>query len=517
MTYSQKQAEMIKLYNQSVILLDRISKPRYEFSVDTENFIFEKKFLHYTNQLKTGCLIDVEVKEDDIATLILLGYKINWESGSLSMTFGNRYRAQNSTQLFTDLYSNISKSANTVEYQKDIWAYPVKSNKLNEFDEFINSSLNTTKNAIENSTDQTTVMDGSGLHSRQKTGVDSSGKNIYDPCQVILTNNVLAFTSNNFDTVSTAIGKLTLPDGTVKYGTIADVLIGTLILGSKLKISNEIGSVVIDNNVNIYNGSINVWDKAESDSTKQKIFSYNNVKKALDIIGEFTTKVYNSVSSALAYIKSFYITDLGNYVGFKIDDPDDSENTFYMGKNIDDIYYYGNRMVSQKEHLFIESVGKPLSDMSVETWNSNSVIRAYNPDRTKSAEISLQVNYGTIDNSLIGLYSESVVINSNNITAIGDMSVYGKITAPNAFIYRRSIGAEDLNNVKDIGSYPCPSTSSAIGGTNYPTPFAGVLDVTGSNTPNSLVKQTYTRLDTAQTWVRIWYDYGGTWCAWRAL
>ena len=66
--------------------LSKLSQPAYRFSVDTENFLFSKKFQPYSSQLNTGCLIDVELPDRSIASLILQKLEIGYEEMSLKLT-----------------------------------------------------------------------------------------------------------------------------------------------------------------------------------------------------------------------------------------------------------------------------------------------------------------------------------------------------------------------------------------------------------------------------------------------
>lgn len=233
-----------ELYSKAKEMLSKLSQPAYRFSVDTENFLFSKKFQPYSSQLNTGCLIDVELPDRSIASLILQKIEIGYEEMSLKLTFGNRYRSSDPDSLFHDLYSEAGKSANTVAYSKDLWDYPVKSGLVDQMDEFIHSSIDLTKNSVINSDGQTVSIDQTGY--RGKKLADDVSET--EPEEIWITNNTIAFTDDRWDTSKTALGRLVLPNGTTRYGLMADVVIGDLVAGNGLTIQSATGDFTIDEN-----------------------------------------------------------------------------------------------------------------------------------------------------------------------------------------------------------------------------------------------------------------------------
>ena len=106
--------QKIALYNRLVEKLADISEPIREFEINTVDFIFENTFLYWTDQLSTGCLISVELSEDEVAELVLTGMVANYEERSASLKFGNRVRRNDTKSLFDEVLGDISISANTV-------------------------------------------------------------------------------------------------------------------------------------------------------------------------------------------------------------------------------------------------------------------------------------------------------------------------------------------------------------------------------------------------------------------
>ena len=220
MSYSEKFEQMKVLYDRAAMRLERVSQPTQEFDVDTENFIFVKDFEHWSEQLETGCLINVELDTDDIALLFLSSITINYEDRSLNLTFGNRFNKFDAKALFDDMLGNISKSANTLNYLKEI-LYPIKNGEFNAMRDAIQTSRDLTMAAALASDNEEVVIDGSGY-----TGKKLMSNGTYDPRQVKITGKTIVFTDDAWETCKVAIGELLLGEGESIYGVNAQALIG---------------------------------------------------------------------------------------------------------------------------------------------------------------------------------------------------------------------------------------------------------------------------------------------------
>lgn len=240
MTYEQKFEQMKILYDRAVGRLDKVSQPTQEFSLDVENFIFIKEFEQWSDQLETGCLINVEVDKDDIAMLFLSNITINYDDHNLSMTFGNRFNKFDPKSLFDDVLGNISKTANTLGYIKDV-LYPIKSGEFDYMKEALQTSRDLTMGAALSSQGEEVVIDGSGY-----TGRKLRDNGTYDPQQVKLTGRSLVFTDDAWETCKTAIGEILLGDGTSTYGVNAQAIIGEILLGHNLHILDSEGRPLLE-------------------------------------------------------------------------------------------------------------------------------------------------------------------------------------------------------------------------------------------------------------------------------
>lgn len=254
MTYEEKFAQMKTLYDRAKSQLDRVSQPTQEFSVDVENFIFIKDFAEWSEQLETGCLINVELDLNDIALLFLSNITINYDDHSLNMTFGNRFNKFDPKSLYEDVLGQINKSANTLNYIKEI-LYPIKNGEFNSMKEALQTSRNLTMNQALASTNEEVIIDGSGY-----TGRRLLEDGTYDPRQVKLTGKNLVFTDDAWESCKVALGELLFGDGSSAYGISAEVIIGDVILGNNLRILDNNGNdllTVVDGKIESSVGEIN--------------------------------------------------------------------------------------------------------------------------------------------------------------------------------------------------------------------------------------------------------------------
>lgn len=252
MGYAEKFEQMSILYNRAKAQLERVSEPSQEFNIDAENFLFVKEFEHWSNQLETGCIINVELNSgdavvssedyqaNDIALLFLSSITVNYDDHTLSMTFGNRFNKYDPKSLFEDMLGNVSKSANTLNYIKET-LYPIKSGEFDYMKEEIATSRVLTMNAALASNNEETTLDGSGLTIKERL----QDSDEYDPRQVKLTGKSLVFTNDAWNTADVAIGEIILDDNTVAYGVNAQTLIGDIIIGNELHIKNSDGTDIL--------------------------------------------------------------------------------------------------------------------------------------------------------------------------------------------------------------------------------------------------------------------------------
>lgn len=257
MSYEEKFEQMETLYRRAVAQLERISQPRQEFSIDVENFLFAKEFEAFSQQLRVGSLINVELDLNDIAQLFLTCITVNYDDGTLSLTFGNRFDKFDPKSLFDNVLGSVQKSANTLNYIKEV-LYPIKNGEINKMQEYVETSRTLTKDMALTATDQEIVIDDTGF-----TGRKLNPNGHYDDRQIKIAHNTVALTNDAWGTCGVAIGEIVLPEalgGGTEYGINARLVLGEMIMGSGLEIIGPDGETpllsVVDNKINTSVGDL---------------------------------------------------------------------------------------------------------------------------------------------------------------------------------------------------------------------------------------------------------------------
>lgn len=259
-TEYNKQAIAFELIEYGQEVLYKISQPTCTFKVETANFFALEEFISFTRNLTLGQRAYVNLEENNgvNGTLepILIGVSLNFEDwSSLTLTFSDSYTSRDATfDLASLLDQSISmgKTVNSGQYNFNSF---VSSNASNNVKDFMDSALDVAKNMVLSSTGQAISWDESGLKLRKY--VDGSTTE-YDDKQIYMINNNICFTNNGWKTANMAIGELyDINTDSWVYGIVAPYLVGTVLAGQNLLITNENKSFKVDGSgMWAYNASI---------------------------------------------------------------------------------------------------------------------------------------------------------------------------------------------------------------------------------------------------------------------
>ena len=240
MSASAIQLQAQELYDQAVDVLAKISQPRYEFTVESANFIFAQEFQPFITQLALGASITLELQEGLYSYPVLLGFDLNYDDPTdFSLIFGNRLRLDNSSYILSDLFGQTVTSAINSTFNSEQWS-SWNDNYKNDVSTFINSSLDAAVNNIVTGVGQNILINQNGIRVRKSTGT-----NVFSPNQLWMNNGVLAFSDDNFDTAKLALGQISTSSGSY-FGLVAEVIVGNLIAGNQLVIMNENNTFLVD-------------------------------------------------------------------------------------------------------------------------------------------------------------------------------------------------------------------------------------------------------------------------------
>lgn len=333
MTSSEIQAMSQKLYDQSKVVLSKVAQPRYELELNAVNFVFLQEYSGFINQLNLGSVIRVELKNtftysgssatiiDDkiIIKPVVLEIYLNYDDpDDFKLTLSNRLRLDNSAYEFSDLFSSTNNSAISTNFNSEIWS-SWNNNYKNDVSDFITSSLDAAKNAVINAANQEIIINTNGLQGRS-IPVDSSGSPlavsgspvrnedgkiiyytdaygniIYSPEKVWLTNNTLAFTKNNWQTASLALGKIsgsTYGLSGSAYGLVADVIVGKLIAGNQLIISNTNNKFLLDSSGAVLTDATFRIEASSTGNTRIYLDPSNGIKIQANVGGAWIDRFW---------------------------------------------------------------------------------------------------------------------------------------------------------------------------------------------------------------------------------
>lgn len=234
----QQQTVIQELYDYAVETLNKLSKPSYEFSVDSANFIFAQEFEPFKDQLELGCTINLEMNPDtnDVLQPICIELQLNYDDEtSFAIAFSNKFQSSNSEFKLADIITETARSSHSLDLQKADYIAYKDSKTGNQVNNMMNSMLDVAVNAITNSTNQSVSMDSRGFFLR-KTLADGS----FDPKQVGMINRMIAFTDDSWQTVKVGIGYFDDPNLGDIWGIVAPHIVGTLIIGENLIIQNTV-------------------------------------------------------------------------------------------------------------------------------------------------------------------------------------------------------------------------------------------------------------------------------------
>lgn len=242
-TVEEKQEIMSNLYSWAQDQLKKQSQPIWEFSIDSINFLNLIEYKDTASQLELGCEVVIEVdKEKDLyATAMLLGYSLNLDDFSdLELKFANVLRFNGSSYTFEELFNSTASISKSFDYESYTW--DLGKNAYSMIDDYINNALDLTTQEIKASDNQEFTISNVGIRGMEYY----PQTNTYSKEQIWINKNVIAFSDDAFNSTKTALGKITLPDGSKAYGLIGEYIVGKMLCGKTLVLENEKSTFRID-------------------------------------------------------------------------------------------------------------------------------------------------------------------------------------------------------------------------------------------------------------------------------
>lgn len=240
--------------------LARVCQPRFSFELTSANFLRIYQFVKFAEELALGKVVTIEKNEGVhyYPALTEMSFSLD-VADEFTLVFSNSLKLTDWGYTYADLIKSLSDTARTVSANwNDLMDYSENKETINKM--LVNTLDRTLRVGMANAYNQEFIVDNTGILGRK---LNKSGT--YDNEQLRMINNLLLFTRDNWQTASTALGKISYekPDGTFSegYGLATEVLIGAMIMGDNLWIGNKTGSVKIDKDgIVISNGSISSAD-----------------------------------------------------------------------------------------------------------------------------------------------------------------------------------------------------------------------------------------------------------------
>ena len=274
--------------------LAEVSHPSYTMTIDSGNFLALPKYKEYAEQLSLGCMVSVEFEEDEIITPRLLRISIDWEDmKNFTLTFSSKTKLDDGLIQLEEVHKQINSTVTSQILSGIGW--DAAKNQITPVNEFMNSALDASKNALFSGKNQEVITDGSGM--RLRKWVDEL--NGYSPNQMWETNNGIYLTDSAWESVNVAIGELNIGkdangNDITMYGIAAPLLLGKMTISESLYIMNQSNSFSINND--------GLLALSQNKNTAIKI-NPNNNSSLIEIVKGYGTSSEKSV---------FYTDSSGN-------------------------------------------------------------------------------------------------------------------------------------------------------------------------------------------------------------
>lgn len=255
MTESQKIDMTQQLYDQGVLTINKLAYPLYEFDCDINAFFFTKDYEEFTKAIELGVGVNLEIEDGKWVTPRLMQLVIDYDNpDNAKAILSDTYRLSSDVYIFSEDFNQSVKASRKTALSAPKWDEPSANGFYSTVNEYLTSALNLTNQEIINASDQEFTLGSYGLRGKKYIADNDS----YDPHQLAMTNNVLAFTDDNWQSCRAALGRINI-GGTEYYGLVGETVIGNLVAGNQLTISNSNNSFVVDGNgATLYNANLSI-------------------------------------------------------------------------------------------------------------------------------------------------------------------------------------------------------------------------------------------------------------------
>lgn len=217
-----------ELYKATVEEFEKYQKPVESFSLNLKTFINSLEAQKYHGRINIGEEIKIKsTKLNEEYTSIILGYSGDIITGDYELEISDSMDDIDAMDKLASIIYKSESSSTILENNKYKWNN-ITSVK-NEVENWRDKEINTVENRIIAGANESITIDNRGIMVRNPDFPNE---------RIIIQSGVVALSKDGGETWSTSI---------TPNGVIADTLIGKIIAGNNLIITNDSGSFVIDN------------------------------------------------------------------------------------------------------------------------------------------------------------------------------------------------------------------------------------------------------------------------------
>lgn len=311
--------------------LAKVSQPRFSITIEAMNFLNLYEFRRFSSELALGKVITIEKNEHTHFYPALTSMSFNLdEKESFELQFSNSLKLNDWGFTFADMITSAASTSRTVAANwSELTSY--SKNKDSIKDLLLNPLDRTLRTAETNMVNQEFIVDTTGILGRKRKDMD-----IFEDEQIRIINNVILFTNDAWKTAKTALGKIVYNhQGEEKqaYGLLAEVLVGGLILGDKLHVTND------NNNITLDGGGITISKPDNSDvvfkATSNGDIILNNLSNTIKLSSDGLTikrqsdseDMFVATTDGNVILKGTVFANAGKIGGYTIE-----ENVLRNGK-----------------------------------------------------------------------------------------------------------------------------------------------------------------------------------------
>lgn len=260
--------------------LYKASHLQFNINASLNNLLALEEFSPIADKFACGNWIHMNV-DDNLYHLRLLSYEINFDDlNSLPVEFSTAEKTWSGISDVDSILKSVgSFSSSYASIKQQLAKHTDTSRQINDW---ITGGINAAETKLVNDfRTQEIVINSQGILCRTYNNIED----VYDDCQMRISQNGICLTDDSWDHLRSAIGKYqyTAPDifnpGTVQtktaYGILAETIVGNFLLSEKSGISNGKDSLILNQNGILAKNSQNTI-KINPDANKLLTISKNS-------------------------------------------------------------------------------------------------------------------------------------------------------------------------------------------------------------------------------------------------